>query len=94
MSVLMSQNLKIVCYETKMTKEEIMDNAVYIRPSRYESLYKNGWIFEKFPFGGGIINEVKKRIDFLEKNNKVFVGWMATSIREYHNYYIFYKQTK
>lgn len=72
--------------------EKISENIRYIRPSQYEKMTGEGWMFESFPFGSGIMGKVKDRIAELMKDNKVFCGWMATSIRGYHDNYIIYKE--
>ena len=75
-----------------MSIEEIYDMGFtnYISPSKYESMIS--WNFERWTFGGGKSQIVKARIEeLINKSKKVKCGYMCTSIKEAHNYYIIYK---
>lgn len=72
--------------------EKIYDSSFerYVSPSEYEKLLKKGYNFEHFPFGKAI--KAKDRIrDLLKWNHFVRSGYMATSVRGYHDKYIIWK---
>ena len=74
------------------TIEEIymMGFTNYISPSKYKSI--NLWNFESWGFGGGRSQITKAKIrELLEKGKKVKCGYMCSSIRGSHDYYIIYK---
>ena len=76
-----------------METEEIYKKAFsrYISPSMYDKMFSNGWRFQEFPFGGGNKDIILARIEELLTTKQVKCGYMATSIRGYHNYYYIYK---
>lgn len=50
------------------------------------------WRYERFPFGGGVMPQVRYRIrELLENGFKVKCGYACTSIKGAHDHYIFYK---
>ncbi|HDO20739.1 MAG TPA: hypothetical protein ENG81_04400 [Candidatus Bathyarchaeota archaeon] len=67
----------------------------YISPSSYERMLSNGWDFIQFPFGGGNANKIMEDIDkYLRNGMIVRCGYMATSIRGYHDHYIITKRKR
>jgi hypothetical protein len=79
---------------TPITKDaiDIIYNRIfanYISPSKYEKMESKDYRFEEAPKGHGnaklIIGE------FFIKGHFVTAGYMATSIRDSHNFYIIWK---
>lgn len=62
--------------------------SVYICPSKYVELDKKGWKFISY-------NQMERTIDLIcdmiKVGSKVKSGYMCTSIRGVHNFYIIYK---
>lgn len=81
--------------ELNETAEKIYRAAFsnYISPSNHEKREKLGQNFESFPFGGGSKDKVLDRIKaLLSRGNSVLLcGYMSTSIKGYHSYYIIWK---
>ncbi len=74
--------------------EKIYDRCFerYISPSQYDKMDRKGYIFETWPFSGGMEEAVKIRVEaLLDKGYFVTSGYMATDIKNYHRRYIIYK---
>ena len=79
--------------EVNEAVEKIYSNCYqkYISPSEYEKMASKGYHFDEWNFRMTHL-EVKKKIeDLLRRGNFVKSGYMATSIREYHDRYIIWK---
>ncbi|WP_304138746.1 hypothetical protein [Mesonia mobilis] len=76
--------------ETAVEKIYVSSFERYVSPSEYDKLIKRGYNFERFPFGKGIKAKDKIR-DLLKRNHFVRSGYMATSVRGYHDKYIIWK---
>ena len=75
--------------------ERIYENRKYISPKKYDELSDRGFKFESFPFGGGVYQQIIKRItELVNDYEKVFTGYMASSVRGYHDNFIVYKNLK
>lgn len=83
----------IVAMEEKI--EKIWDDMFtnYISPSKFEKLFEKGWYFHET--WRGTIQKIPTR-EFIKKSLEdgleVKSGWMATSIKDAHNYYILTRQ--
>ena len=78
-----------------MSREERIFNKTfeyYIRPSTYEKMISKGWFFERFHFGFHSKSITLRTIkEYLDNKISVKCGYMATSVRGYHEYYIISK---
>jgi hypothetical protein len=74
--------------------EKIFDESItrYISPSRYESMVNSGWFFESVRWQKS--REVVLRMiqEYIDRGVTVRGGYMATDIKEYHDYYIISKE--
>ena len=80
--------------KTLEEKIEVIYNRMFRRRldqrAGYEKNIENGWHYERSPQKVG-----KDRIkELLEKNFIVSSGYFCTSVRDYHEYYILYKERK
>ena len=63
----------------------------YISPKKYKDMTENGYSFIEWKFGPSAIDTQKKIKAILYKGNFITCGYMATSIKGHHSYYINYK---
>lgn len=79
-----------------MNKENQIYNKAfsnYISPSKYDKMIASGWFFERFRFGrNSQLLDLRTIKEYLEKGVSVKCGYMATSIKSYHDYYIISKE--
>ena len=84
-----------ITYAMKEKVEKIWNDMFdkYISPSKFEKLFEKGWYFHET--WRGTIGKIPTK-EFIEKSLEegleVKAGWMATSIKDAHDYYILTKE--
>jgi hypothetical protein len=63
----------------------------YISPYKYDKMASKGYIFLEWKSGPSANHTRAKIKEILLRGNFVTCGYMATSIKNYHDYYIIYK---